>query len=129
MKAKISAILVILMSIVILGCGKSDNKMESSGDKNDNTQKTENKTDQNSDNKTLQISGTDKAIEIHTSGMTCTGCENTIKTKVKKVEGVKDVIADFKTNTVKASFDPAKTNPESIKEAITSAGYKVEHTH
>ena len=126
MKTKISAFLVILMSIVILGCGKSDNKMESSGDNNDKTQKSENKTDETSDNKTLQVSANDKAVEIKTNGMTCTGCENTIKTKVKKVDGVKDVIADFKSNIVKASFDPGKTNPDAIKEAITSAGYKVE---
>ncbi|MBN8583492.1 MAG: heavy-metal-associated domain-containing protein [Ignavibacteria bacterium] len=100
--------------------------MESTGDKHDNSQKTENKTDQNSDNKTLQVSANDKAVEIKTNGMTCTGCENTIKSKVKKVDGVKDVIADFKSQTVKASFDPGKTNPDAIKDAITSAGYKVE---
>lgn len=126
MRTKLSAFLVIIISLVIIGCGKSDNKMESSGDKHDNSHKTENKTDQNSDNKTLHVSANDKAVEIKTSGMTCTGCENTIKSKVKKVDGVKDVIADFKSQTVKASFDPGKTNPDAIKDAITSAGYKVE---
>lgn len=35
-------------------------------------------------------------------------------------------MADHKTNTVKASYDPGKTNTEAIKDAITAAGYKVE---
>jgi len=126
MKTGTTAFLAILVSILVIGCGKTDQKTENGSDKKDNTSQTEGKTDQKSDNSTLQVSANDKAVEIKTNGMTCTGCENTVKTKVKKVDGVKDVIADFKTNTVKASFDPAKTNPEAIKEAITSAGYKVE---
>ncbi|MCX7877426.1 MAG: cation transporter [Ignavibacteria bacterium] len=70
-----------------------------------------------------------KTVEFHTSGMTCTGCENTIKSKVKKVDGVKDVKADYKTGIVRTEFDPSRTNPEAIKEAIISSGYKVEHSH
>ena len=122
MKTKFTSIIAIFIAVLIIGCGKTD-------DKSTTETKTDNKTtntEQKNESKTLEVSATDKAVEIHTSGMTCTGCENTIKSKVKKVEGVKDVMADFKSNTVKASFDPAKTNPEAIKEAITSAGYKVE---
>ncbi|HRE12177.1 MAG TPA: cation transporter [Ignavibacteria bacterium] len=131
MKIKLTLILVIAVSVSLMsiGCGKSENKTDGSTDKKDNTTQSENKTEQSSGNTTLQVSANDKAVEIKTNGMTCTGCENTIKTKVKKVDGVKDVIADFKSNTVKASFDPGKTNPDAIKEAITSAGYKVESIH
>jgi len=107
----ITTILAVILTVFIIGCSKSDK------------QNTEQKS---GDDKTLQTSGSDKSVEIHTSGMTCTGCESTVKSKVKKVEGVKDVMADFKTNTVKASYDPGKTNPDAIKEAITAAGYKVE---
>lgn len=126
MNIKLSIIYIVFAAVLLIGCGRSDEKTTSEN----KTENTEKKNENNSSgNNTLQVSGNDKAIEIHTSGMTCTGCENTIKKKVKKVEGVKDVIADFKTNTVKASFDPGKTNPEAIKEAITSAGYKVENMH
>ena len=122
MKTKLISFITILTAVFVIGCGKSDNK---SSTENKTDSKTTN-TEQKNESKTLEVSANDKAVEIHTTGMTCTGCENTIKSKVKKVEGVKDVMADFKSNTVKASFDPAKTNPEAIKEAITSAGYKVE---
>lgn len=125
MKTLLSSIFVIIFSLIIIGCGKTENKTDGSTEKKENSSQTENKTDQKNDN-TLQVSANDKAVEIKTSGMTCTGCENTIKSKVKKVDGVKDVIADFKSQTVKASFDPGKTNPDAIKDAITSAGYKVE---
>jgi copper chaperone len=58
--------------------------------------------------------------------MTCTGCETSVKGKVKQINGVKDVIADYKTNVVKASYDPAKTNVDAIKAAIADAGFNVE---
>lgn len=122
MKTKFYSIIAMSIAVLIIGCGKTD-------DKSTTETKTDNKTtntEQKNESKTLEVSANDKSIEIQTKGMTCTGCENTIKSKVKKVDGVKDVIADFKSNVVKASFDPAKTNPEAIKEAITSAGYKVE---
>lgn len=122
MKIILTSILAILTTVLVIGCGKSDNKTTSENNSDNNSTKTE----QKSDNKTLEVSASDKSVEILCSGMTCTGCENTIKAKVKKVDGVKDVIADFKTNVVKASFDPAKTNADAIKEVITSAGYKVE---
>lgn len=122
MKTKITSFVAIIIAVLVMGCGKSDDK-STSETKTDS--KTTN-TDQKNENKSLEVSANDKSIEIQTKGMTCTGCENTIKSKVKKVDGVKDVIADFKSNVVKASFDPAKTNPEAIKEAITSAGYQVE---
>lgn len=132
MKNVLAVFIVILTAAIFISCGKSDNKtttenkQENSESKSE--QKSENKSGDNKsgDNTTLQVSANDKSVEIQCSGMTCTGCENTIKSKVKKVDGVKDVIADHKTNVVKASFDPAKTNTDAIKGAIESAGYKVE---
>ena len=122
MKTKLTSLIAILTAVLVIGCGKSDNKTTSENKSDNNSTKTE----QKSDSKTLDVSASDKSVEIQCSGMTCTGCENTIKSKVKKVDGVKEVMADHNTNVVKASFDPAKTNTDAIKEAITAAGYKVE---
>ncbi len=122
MKSILSSFIIILTAAFMISCGKSDNKTTTENKQ----ESTEQKQEQKSDNSTLQISANDKAVEIQCSGMTCTGCENTIKGKVKKVDGVKDVLADHKTNVVKASYDPGKTNPDAIKGAIESAGYKVE---
>ena len=105
-------LVLITLCILILGygCNKSDKETS----------------EQKQDNQVVQTVGKEVSVEILTSGMTCTGCEATIKSKVKKVNGVKDVIADFNTNTVKTTFDDGKTNVDEIKKAITSAGYNVE---
>jgi copper chaperone len=105
---------LLLLSFFIIGCGKSDN--QTSGNKTGK---------QTSSEENLQVSGDDKLITVQCSGMTCTGCENSVKAKVKKVKGVRDVIADYKTNTVKAAYDEKQTNAEEIKNAITDAGYDV----
>ncbi len=112
----IIVVLAAVFTMFITGCNKSDKQTSENKDKQSTEQK----------NGTLQTSAGDKSVEIHTSGMTCTGCESTIKSKVKKVDGVKDVMADHNTGTVKASYDPGKTNPDAIKNAITDAGYNVE---
>jgi len=109
------SILLLVFSLFIIGCGKSDNQT---------TSKTDNQT--STDEQNVQISGDDKSVTIQCSGMTCTGCENSVKNKVKKVSGVKEVIADYKTNTVKATYDEKKTNLDAIKDAISDAGFNVE---
>ena len=122
--------LFITGALFLSGCGKTENQTSSTDEKSDKqTEKQEVQEEQKTGSQTLEVSGNDKAVEIHTSGMTCTACEKTIKTKVKKVDGVKDVIADFNTGLVKASYDPGKTNPKAIEEAISSAGYTVVHAH
>ena len=117
---KLKFLLAMFLAVIVIGCGKSDNQTQTSTD-----DKSDKQSGKNSEQQTLQVSSGDRSVEIHTSGMTCTGCENTIKAKVKKVEGVKDVIADHKTNVVKASFDPGKTSQDAISESIKSAGYEV----
>ena len=120
MKNKVTILAAILVTVLVFGCGKSENKTT------ENEKEKQTTTSDQTGGTNLQVTATDKSVEIQCSGMTCTGCENTIKSKVKKVEGVKDVIADHKSNVVKAAYDPGKTNPDAIKEAITAAGYKVE---
>jgi copper chaperone len=106
-----SLIIPAIVFFLFCGCSRQDKQV----------------TDNKQDNQTVQpVSGKEVSVEIHTKGMTCTGCESTIKTKVKKIGGVKDVMADYKTNTVKATYDDGKTNVEAIKDAIVSAGYKIE---
>jgi copper ion binding protein len=64
--------------------------------------------------------------EFKVNGMHCTGCENTIKTNIKELDGVSSVEASFKDNIAVVSFDSTKTSPELIVSAIEEAGYKVD---
>jgi copper chaperone CopZ len=111
MKHTILISIIIISAIFIVSCGKSDKQTSDNGQR---------------------ITQTDpaklKTVEYKTKGMTCTGCEETIKERVKKVNGVQEVEADYKLNKAKVTYDTDKTNPKQIEEAIVDAGYKVLET-
>jgi copper chaperone CopZ len=58
-------------------------------------------------------------------GMTCTGCEATVRNAAQEVEGVLEVTASYDTQTATISFDKTKVQPECIKQAINSTGFTV----
>jgi copper chaperone CopZ len=99
----ISALLMI--SALLFGCGK----------KNQTTADTQN-------------SGPEKieTVEFKCEGMTCTGCEQTITKGVNKLEGIKDIVADYKAKYVKVTFAGNITNKDVIRKAINEAGYDTE---
>ncbi len=66
-----------------------------------------------------------RTATISTYGMSCTGCEETIETEIKKLEGIKSVKADHVKKTVVVKFDDKKVTLNQVKEAIKSAGYKL----
>lgn len=129
MPMKFLSIFLFFTILLFSSCGKNNNKTESNENLNKDKQESvqQNKDEAKSEPSVLKISDNDKIAEIQCSGMTCGACERTIVKKIKKIDGITDVIADYKTNTVKASYNPSKTTPEVISEAITSSGYKVLH--
>lgn len=60
------------------------------------------------------------------STMTCTGCEQTITGKVKKLNGVQDVKADYRSKTVEVTFASGKVSKDDIAKTIEASGYKCE---
>ena len=64
-------------------------------------------------------------IIIKVKGMVCNGCENRIQNVLKTIDGVKEVIADYKQEIV-----TIKTNTELDKnviyEKIEDLGFEVE---
>ncbi len=114
------------------GCGKSENQTPQTKNENNISQnvnqdskQTDNKQTKTEENKKMNNSRDYKTVEIKTKGMFCSHCENTVKTSVEKLDGVKEVIADAKTNTAKVTYDEGKTNVKEIENAITDAGYGV----
>ncbi len=64
---------------------------------------------------------------LKVAGMTCGGCEAAVKMAAKKVDGVKDAKASHEKGTAEITYDPSKTNPEAIANAITkNSGFKAE---
>lgn len=56
-------------------------------------------------------------------GMTCGGCEATIKRALEKIEGVRAAEASYEKGEAVVEFDPEKTKPEELNAAIERIGY------
>ncbi len=62
-----------------------------------------------------------KTLKVH--GMHCASCASIIEKTLKKVEGVHSAEVNYGTETVKVSFNPEKTNSESLSKKIGPLGY------
>ena len=64
---------------------------------------------------------------IAIKGMTCTGCENSLSTALKGVDGVNNVVSiSYKDEKAVVCVDPAKCTAETLTKAITDKGYTAE---
>lgn len=109
MRTLLNFALVILL-ISVIGCGKK-NATQNAGDKTTDTKGVTEKVE---------------TVEFKCAGMHCSGCEETITTEVRKMDGVKDIKADSKSKVVSVSFDANKTNKDNISKTINAAGYDTE---
>lgn len=66
-----------------------------------------------------------RSAEFTVEGMTCTGCEGTIATAVKDLEGIETCQASFETGKVVVVYAPARTDEARIAAAIRAAGYTI----
>ena len=64
--------------------------------------------------------------EFHVTGMTCDGCEQSIRTAVGALPGVSACSADHETGRVSVRWDAARTPRAEIVSAIRTGGYQVE---
>lgn len=63
--------------------------------------------------------------DMDVTGMTCTGCENTIKSGVSELNGVVEVTADYQNGKTMVKYDSSLVTIEEISEMISSKGYAV----
>ncbi|MEM0332288.1 MAG: cation-translocating P-type ATPase, partial [Archaeoglobaceae archaeon] len=67
----------------------------------------------------------EKIERISVEGMRCTACAKAIESRVKKLNGVKDVRVNFATNSAIIKYDDSKISIEDVKKAIKQLGYGV----
>lgn len=65
----------------------------------------------------------DKTI-INIIGMHCSTCALTIEKTLKKIPGVTSARVNFGNEKAFVEYDPARTNPEKLHQAIAEVGYK-----
>lgn len=83
------------------------------------------KSENNTTEKTKQVVQVEE-IELSVNGMTCAGCENTIKNGLKQMEGVVEVEASYQNKKVTVKVEKDKVSREEIAQKIESVGYTVE---
>lgn len=66
----------------------------------------------------------EKAV-IKVEGMSCSHCENAIKTAVGSLDGVSKVAVNLKDKTVAVSYENIKVTLDTIKSEIEEQGYDV----
>jgi copper chaperone CopZ len=64
-------------------------------------------------------------VEITITGMTCTGCEQTVTQGALTLDGVKEAKASYKDGKAWVSYEDDKVTPEAITASIENTGYKV----
>ena len=65
-----------------------------------------------------------ETIEIATEGEDCDECVRKLRPVLKHISGVQDVKVDVQHERVIVTFDPRKTHPPDLHDAILNSGYK-----
>jgi mercuric ion binding protein len=63
-----------------------------------------------------------ETVALSVPGMTCAACPVTVRTALKRVNGVKDIAVIGKTD-IQVTYDDAKTNVAALIDATKNAGY------
>ena len=63
-------------------------------------------------------------LGMRIKGMSCGHCVGAVRGALKKVDGV--TVDEVKIGSATMSYDPARTSPAAIAQAIEDAGYEAE---
>lgn len=64
-----------------------------------------------------------KTVTLAVQNMTCAGCAIAVRTALRRVEGVSDAKVDPDGHTARVTFDPGKTNVETLTRATAAVGF------
>ena len=96
--------IVLMASLFLIGCNS--------------IQKTEDSASEN-------LSAEWVEVTLNVEGMTCEGCENSVKAGVESLEGISTVEASFEEGWTKVKYDKSTTTIAEIEGKITDTGYEV----
>ncbi len=63
-------------------------------------------------------------VSLKIDGMVCTSCEQSIESKLTKIDGVKSVQVSQETGDAEVEFDASKITEETLIAGISELGYK-----
>jgi mercuric ion binding protein len=64
-----------------------------------------------------------QTVTLDLQNMSCAACPIAVRTALKRVPGVVEANVDFGSKTAVVTFDPAKTNVETLTRATADVGF------
>ena len=68
-------------------------------------------------------------INLKVEGITCGGCEKSIRNALLSTDGVNEAAASHKTGIVEIEYDDSKVQQAQLQQAIEEAGFDVANTN
>lgn len=62
---------------------------------------------------------------LRIEGMTCGGCAAAVRLHLKRTEGVTAYDVSYENKRAEVTYDPARTTPQKIADAVAKTGYRV----
>jgi len=78
----------------------------------------------NSKKKTIPIGAKTEELVLKVGGMTCGGCEHSVKKALLNLEGVVQASADHKKGEAKVTIIEGKVTSQELLDAVNKTGYK-----
>ena len=83
------------------------------------------------ENQTVQVQYVSEAdverVTFDVVGMTCTGCEASVKHELSKLDGITESNVSYATGTATVSYLRSKLTEEDLREAINKTGFTAKH--
>ena len=67
-----------------------------------------------------------ETAKLRIGGMTCISCENKIRSKLSKLDGVIQVDVSYGRGTAEVSYDPSKIRLAALENQVETLGYQVQ---
>ena len=67
-----------------------------------------------------------ETVTLPVTGMTCAACQARVQRELEKTDGVEDAAVNLLLDSATVRFDPARTSPERLVEAVRATGYGAE---
>ena len=64
-----------------------------------------------------------ETLSLHIDGMTCGGCVKSVTRILTGIDGVAKAEVSLENKNAVIEFDPAKTNPAALIEAVEDGGF------
>lgn len=64
-----------------------------------------------------------RTVTMGVEHMTCAACPITVRKALSHVAGVSDSTVDMKAHSATVTYDPARTTPEALANAVSNAGF------